>query len=53
MMWIITHLGTIVYELLLNISGNSVSKMNTDVTRIKFLISAFDCKKLQRNGSTN
>jgi hypothetical protein len=52
-MWSITPFEAIVYISLLAILRKSVSKMKSEITRIKFLVSAFDCKKLTKIDSTH
>jgi hypothetical protein len=52
-MWSVTPFETIVYILLQDILGNSLSKMKSKITRIKFLISAFDCRKRKKIDSTH
>jgi len=52
-MWNITPFETIVYISPLDILGNLVSKMKSKITRIKFLIRAFDCRKLKKIDSTH
>jgi hypothetical protein len=52
-MWSITSFETIVYISPLDILENSVSKMKSKITPIKFLIGAFDCRKLKKIDSTH
>ena len=52
-MWSITPFETIIYISLLAVLGNTVSKMKSGITRIKFLVSAFDCREHKKIDRTH